>query len=193
MQSASIISFLAKDNTPWASAYADIITRLCRAPEGDGLNRQDVRDWIAKDVICHIAVNENTQEVLGGVAVKPQPGGAEFIGVVVDPDHRQSGIGHRMLDRAIADGRTRGFGKILLDIRLTDEGLHEGAYQLYYRHGFRLIPGVKITPIRWNFRTRHLWRNADPGGVFRSRIMELKLFEPDLARPERARELSHAD
>ena len=165
-----------EDDRVLAAAYAGLIENLVHSEDGGELCWQDVNAWEEKGVVCHIATDLCTGQIVAGAAVVPSgvrtDNEGEVFGVSVLRAARGRGIGHRLMESIIADGNERGLTRLTLDIRLYDEGMPPAPFNLYRCHGFELAPGIKVTRIGWVEKYRHLWlHRPDPGGVFRSRVM----------------------
>ena len=175
MSQFSFSTFQAKHDPAMAGKHISLVDRLCQTDEGDNLYNPNLLDWVENDVTCYVACDAESGQFLAGAAVWADTDSAKLTAVVTDPDARGQKLASQILEIVVDNCRARGIKSITLDIRLTDEGLPEAAYRLYRSYGFRLLPGVKVTPIKSTNSCRHLWRNPDPGGVFRSRVMDLDL------------------
>lgn len=188
MKDFRIETFNATDDHVRAAAYAGVIENRVRSEDGGELCWQDINAWFKKGVVCHIATDLRSGQIVAGAAVvpfgAPQGREGELIGVCTLPAARGQGLGHGLMHSAIADSTSRGLTRMTLDIRFYDDGMPPAPLHLYRSHGFELEPGIKVTRIGWDPKVRHLWlHRPDPGGVFRSRVMSRELTQPTPMRP----------
>ena len=181
MSDFRIETFKSADDRVRAATYAGVIENRVHSEDGGELCWQDINTWFKKGVICHVATDPRTGQIMAGAAVVPNgiPQGTEgeLIGVCVMPAARDHGLGHDLMHSVIADSTRRGLTRLTLDIRFYDDGMPPAPFHLYQSHGFELEAGIKVTRIGWDPRLRHLWlHRPDPGGVFRSRMMSRDLI-----------------
>lgn len=82
--------------------------------------------------------------VAGCAALHPYEDGAcEMKRLYVRPEFRTFGIGRALAERVIAEARTRGFGKLLLDTLPS----MQRAIALYESLGFTDAPAYRVNPV----------------------------------------------
>jgi len=111
----------------WRSAQAAAVVEVCRAPGNDV--------WVA----------DADGVPVGFVAVRWTEEGATPVGevemIAVDPRHQRSGIGSRLLERALAEMSVHGVP--LAVIATGGDPGHAPARALYEQHGFTGLPLVR--------------------------------------------------
>lgn len=151
-----------------ADDVAAIVALLSRAA-GTGLFSR-----AEPDVRAHLRgflVAAASGRVVGCIAVVPLAGGvAEIESVAVDPDHRGTGLGGRLVAAAVERARSDGASVVYLATR-------EPGY--FRRHGFRVVgmwrtgPAAVRSALRLLGRPPREWWGAVTGGyVFMARRLE---------------------
>ena len=132
-------------------AVLDLVDRLLYELSGDALSaftRQDVQGQLigAKDQFIAFLATDDGVPV--GVltlseAVAAYAGGRYGIisEVYVAPTHRGTGIGHRLIDAAIGEARTRGWRR--LDVSAPPDAQWDRTFAFYVNSGF-VFTGRKL-------------------------------------------------
>jgi len=81
----------------------------------------------------HYLVALDRDAVVGYAGLCDHPDEAFVQTLAVDPDHRGSGVGTRLLEALLAEAGRRGQTRVALEVRADNEA----AQRLYARHGFR--------------------------------------------------------
>jgi [ribosomal protein S18]-alanine N-acetyltransferase len=120
---------------PAALSDLDDLVRLERATfETDRLSRRSLRNFILSPRVA-LLVAHNGARLAGYVLLAFRRGSliARLYSVAVDKDHGQRGIGHGLLDAAMAQARARGARILRLEVRSDNVR----AIGLYQKLGFR--------------------------------------------------------
>jgi len=101
--------------TPWTEELFKSQLRL----KGIGLNRVILEE----------------EEVVGYAAAWVASDELHLLSIAVEPAKRRMGIGSRLLEAVMQEGRERGAKKIILEVRQRNRR----AQSFYYYHGFKII------------------------------------------------------
>ena len=82
----------------------------------------------------HFLVAFDHDQWIGVVHIADIPGGGAEFGFIVDPDHRQQGVGDRLMDEATTWCRNRGYTKLFLHCLSRNEPIKK----LCLRHGLEI-------------------------------------------------------
>lgn len=88
----------------------------------------------------------------GFTLVRAAPGEEELLLIAVKPQYRGSGLGRRLLERVLADARSRGAERVVLEMRYNNPAATlysaAGFEPIGRRHDYYRLPsGVKIDAI----------------------------------------------
>lgn len=91
-------------------------------------------NYMGRGGLFDVVQDEKSGGIVGMVGLFPrEPGVAELRKMYLRKSHRGKGLGRKLLDRVLAEGRRRGFRRIELE---TSSKLVE-AIALYQKYGFR--------------------------------------------------------
>jgi ribosomal protein S18 acetylase RimI-like enzyme len=101
----------------------------------DRISRRAFRYLLSKANAATLVATDAAEAICGYAIVLFNRGTslARLYSIAVDPRQRRSGIGHRLLDAAEAEARTRGTAYMRLEVRADAEAVQE----FYRAHGFR--------------------------------------------------------
>lgn len=111
-------------------AEADIVAQLERELFSDSWSRAALLETYAQKHAEIFVVEE--EEILGYAIVYYVMDEGEIARIAVSPKWRRRGVGRRLLDKACEVGRERGAGRLLLDVRESNDG----ARCFYENYGF---------------------------------------------------------
>jgi ribosomal protein S18 acetylase RimI-like enzyme len=116
---------------------------LARIPKGESMFFKEdidapgtVQRWVENPNGAHRTLAWDGGTVIGYAAVIPGLGWSSHVGevrLVVDPEHRRSGVGHELARRALVDALEAGLLKVVVEV-MADQ---EPAIGLFATIGFR--------------------------------------------------------
>lgn len=109
----------------------DQVTALEQAIFSDPWSRADFAAEVAAEGHCYLVVEEEGQ-ILGYCGYWGVAGEAQIFNVAVRPESRGVGIGRKMMEALMAQGKEDGLTEFTLEVRISNEP----AIRLYHGLGF---------------------------------------------------------
>lgn len=114
------------------------------APEAASWSERSISEAVAREGVLML-VSEFNREVTGFLMGRSTSDEAEILNIAVAPERRRQGDGRALLEVALAEFRSRGVKRVVLEVRESNEN----AIAFYAKHGFSKVgrrPGYYREP-----------------------------------------------